>query len=69
MSDPFRNLPSDVCKGGTLSDWKKISLIVAGWVVLVSGLHLALNTNWKVLLNDRLPPDERKLNVGYIPVT
>jgi len=25
--------------------------------------------NWQVLMNDRLPEADRKLNVAYIPVT
>jgi len=39
------------------------------WLVTVSAAHLALNVDWKVMLNDRLPADQRKLNVAYIPVT
>ena len=42
---------------------------VAAWVLVVTGAHLALNVDWKVLLNDRLPESRRKLNVAYIPVT
>jgi hypothetical protein len=35
----------------------------------LTALHLALNVDWAVALNDRLPLSERKLNVAYIPVT
>ncbi len=52
-----------------MKDSKKISLIVLIWLIGISALHLALNFNWKVLMNDRLPEDQRRLNVGYIPVT
>ena len=48
---------------------RKIVLAVAAWVVLITTAHLATNVDWKVLLNDRLPERERKLNVAYIPVT
>lgn len=48
---------------------RKIALSVAAWVVLITGAHMATNVDWKVLLNDRLPEAERKLNVAYIPVT
>src|SRR2546427_1905649 len=30
---------------------------------------MRLNFGWSALLNDRLPEDQRKLNVAYIPVT
>jgi hypothetical protein len=42
---------------------------VAFWIVLITGAHLALNVNWQILINDRLPESKRKLNVAYIPVT
>ena len=48
---------------------KKIVAAVAAWLVVITGLHLWLNVNWDVLLNDRLPESQRKLNVAYIPVT
>ncbi|MGN6184681.1 MAG: hypothetical protein ACTHQM_13615 [Thermoanaerobaculia bacterium] len=48
---------------------RKILLAVVAWVVLITTAHLATNVDWKVLLNDRLPEHERKLNVAYIPVT
>ena len=46
-------------------------LIVGGvaWLVVITGLHMLLNVNWQVLMNDRLPESKRKLNVAYIPVT
>jgi hypothetical protein len=48
---------------------RKIALGVATWLVVITAAHMATNVDWKVLLNDRLPENERKLNVGYIPVT
>lgn len=48
---------------------RKIAIGVAVWIVVITGLHLAWNVNWSVVLNDRLPLDKRKLNVAYIPVT
>ena len=52
-----------------LSDARKIALAVAAWVAVITAAHLAANVDWKVLLNERLPERERKLNVAYIPVT
>ena len=48
---------------------KKIVIGVVAWVAVITAAHLATNVDWKVLLNDRLPERERKLNVAYIPVT
>jgi hypothetical protein len=48
---------------------RKIVLAVAAWVAVITAAHLSMNVDWKVLLNDRLPERERKLNVAYIPVT
>jgi NitT/TauT family transport system substrate-binding protein len=48
---------------------KRLIAITGAWVALVTGLHLWLNVNWAVLMNDRLPVAKRKLNVAYIPVT
>jgi len=48
---------------------KRIGFWVAAWLVMITALHLSLNVNWSVLLNDRLPESQRKLNVAYIPVT
>jgi len=42
---------------------------LALWIATITGLHFAMNVDWSVLLNDRLPLDKRKLNVAYIPVT
>jgi NitT/TauT family transport system substrate-binding protein len=52
-----------------VTNTRRIVLVVAIWVVLISGLHLWLNVNWSIVLNDRLPDNERKLYVAYIPVT
>jgi NitT/TauT family transport system substrate-binding protein len=48
---------------------RKIVLLILAWVAVVTAAHLSMNVDWKVLLNDRLPERERKLNVAYIPVT
>ncbi len=48
---------------------KKILIGAAVWVAVITVAHMALNVDWNVLLNDRLPLDKRKLNVAYIPVT
>jgi hypothetical protein len=48
---------------------RKIIIGATAWLVLVSAVHLSLNVDWTVLLNDRLPENRRKLNVAYIPVT
>ena len=47
----------------------KISATAFGWLVVITGLHFGMNVDWNVLLNDRLPVAQRKLNVAYIPVT
>lgn len=48
---------------------KRLFGIVLGWMALISGAHLWLNVDWSALVNDRLPLDQRKFNVAYIPVT
>ena len=48
---------------------RKITYAIAAWVVLITAAHMTANVDWTVLLNDRLPESERKLNVAYIPVT
>lgn len=48
---------------------RRLLLWLGGWVAAISVLHLSLNLDWKSLLNDRLPPEVRKFNVAYIPVT
>lgn len=48
---------------------RKVIVTVIVWTGLVTALHLRLNVDWAALLNDRLPPAERKLEVGYLPVT
>ena len=52
-----------------MNDRRRIIVGLGLWVVAITALHLALNVNWKVLLNDWQPLDKRKLNVAYIPVT
>jgi len=48
---------------------RRILMILAGWVTVITSAHLTLNVDWRVMLNDRLPEGRRKLNVAYIPVT
>jgi hypothetical protein len=48
---------------------RKIALSVAAWVAIITAAHMATNVDWSVVLNERLPESERKLNVAYIPVT
>jgi hypothetical protein len=57
-------------KGGEqMTSTRKITLAVLAWIAIITAAHLGTNVDWKVLLNDRLPESERKLNVAYIPVT
>jgi hypothetical protein len=48
---------------------RKLTLAVLAWVAIITTAHLSTNVDWTVLLNERLPESERKLNVAYIPVT
>ena len=48
---------------------KRIAIALVSWTAAVTSLHLALNVDWSEVLNDRLPPEQRKLHVAYIPVT
>jgi hypothetical protein len=52
-----------------MTDRKRLAVGISIWIVAITALHLALNVDWRVALNDRLPLDKRKLNVAYIPVT
>jgi hypothetical protein len=52
-----------------VKDSSKILLGTVAWLLGISSLHMALNVNWTVLLNDRLPENQQRLNVAYIPVT
>ncbi|HET8799099.1 MAG TPA: hypothetical protein VFO89_15510 [Thermoanaerobaculia bacterium] len=52
-----------------MSATRKITLTVIAWLAIITAAHLATNVDWKVLVNERLPESERKLNVAYIPVT
>lgn len=52
--------------------WKLGNKIIVGslaWVLVLSSLHGWLNVNWAAVLNGYRPPAERKIIVGYIPVT
>ncbi len=55
--------------GELMTPTRKIALAVFAWIAIITAAHLSTNVDWKVLLNDRLPESERKLNVAYIPVT
>ncbi len=48
---------------------RRLLLVMAGWMGLISGLHAYLNVNWTLMLNDYLPPEKRKFTVAYISVT
>ncbi len=48
---------------------KRMAYALAAWTLVITGLHAWLNMSWSEMLNDRLPPEQRKLNVAYIPVT
>jgi len=52
-----------------MSDAKRIILGLLLWTSMVSALHLNLNFDWSVVINDQLPENKRKFNVAYIPVT
>ncbi|HVR38232.1 MAG TPA: hypothetical protein VMU84_04000 [Thermoanaerobaculia bacterium] len=52
-----------------MNDVRKVFVAIGVWIVAITAAHLSLNVDWKVLMNDRLPMDKRKLNVAYIPVT
>lgn len=44
-------------------------LLIFGWLGLISVMHGYLNVNWTSIMNDYLPPNQRKFTVAYIPVT
>ena len=48
---------------------RKIAIGASAWLALITLAHVLLNVNWQIVLNDRLPLDQRKLYVAYIPVT
>lgn len=48
---------------------RRLLKVALGAMVSVTALHLWLNVQWDVLMNGLLPRDERKVTVGYIPVT
>jgi len=66
LYDPRLPTP-DSQKGGPKI--RKLTLAITAWIVAITAAHFALNVNWQVLMNDRLPEADRKLNVAYIPVT
>ena len=47
----------------------KIVACALVWLAVITGLHSWLNVNWAAVLNDYRPPMQRKIVVGYIPVT
>jgi NitT/TauT family transport system substrate-binding protein len=48
---------------------RRILLGAVAWTIAVTAAHLSMNVDWSAVLNNRLPPEKRKLNVAYIPVT
>ena len=46
---------------------KRIAIWLLAWTGVISALHGWLNVSWAEVLNDRLPPEQRKLNVAFIP--
>lgn len=48
---------------------RRLVLGVAIWMAGITALHMGLNMNWSIILNDRMPPALRRLYVAYIPVT
>jgi NitT/TauT family transport system substrate-binding protein len=46
-----------------------MAMLLGLWTGFVTLLHVWLNVSWAEILNERLPPEKRKLNVAYIPVT
>ena len=48
---------------------KRRSLLACGWLGAISAAHAYLNVNWASITNDYLPPEKRKFNVAFIPVT
>src|SRR3989441_983967 len=52
-----------------MSDTKRILLGLFLGTSVVSALHLGLNFDWSVVINERLPETKRKFNVAFIPVT
>ena len=48
---------------------RAVAVLIGAWVVVITAAHMALNVDWKAAFNDRLPPEKRKLNVAFIPVT
>jgi len=47
----------------------RVTLGLLLWMGGISALHLRLNLDWSILLNDHLPEPQRKLYMAYIPVT
>ena len=48
---------------------KRRSLLACGWLGVISAAHASLNVNWSSITNEYLPPEKRKFNVAFIPVT
>jgi hypothetical protein len=48
---------------------RRLTATVMAWVLGITALHLWLNFDWAAFMNDRLPESQRRLYVGYIPVT
>jgi NitT/TauT family transport system substrate-binding protein len=52
-----------------VSAGRRILIGLLLWAAAVTAAHMTLNFDWSAIVNDRLPPEKRKLNVAYIPVT
>jgi NitT/TauT family transport system substrate-binding protein len=48
---------------------QRVVIFGATWLVVITALHLSLNVNWVAMLNDFRPLDQRRITVGYLPVT
>ena len=48
---------------------KKIGVALLAWVAVITAAHLRWNVNWSEVINDRLPEDQRRLMLAYVPVT
>jgi hypothetical protein len=48
---------------------KRLAVGLAAWTAALTGAHLGLNVDWTSVRNDYLPEEQRRLNVGYLPVT
>lgn len=52
-----------------MSAGRRILVGLLLWTGVVTAAHMTWNFDWSAIVNDRLAPEKRKLNVAYIPVT